>query len=70
MIADFQLGALLGTGSYSKVYKARRKADNQVYAMKVVQMGQLSEKEQENALNEVRLLASLQSDYIISTVYS
>jgi NIMA (never in mitosis gene a)-related kinase 1/4/5 len=41
------------------VYHVRRTADQQVYALKKVKMGKLSDKEKENALNEVRILASV-----------
>lgn len=37
----------------------RRKADDVIYALKQVDMQALSEKEKENALNEVRILASI-----------
>ena len=37
----------------------RRTIDNKTYALKKVKMGKLSEKEKENALNEVRVLASV-----------
>lgn len=56
----------LGTGSYSEVFKVQRKSDNLLYAMKKVSLANLSQKERENALNEVRLLASIQHDNIIS----
>ena len=36
-----------------------RKTDNIVYAMKKVKMHKLSSREKENALNEVRMLASI-----------
>ena len=36
------------------------------FALKKVKLGSLSEKERENALNEVRILASIDSPYIIS----
>jgi len=36
-----------------------RKCDNTVYAMKKVKMHKLSSREKENALNEVRMLASI-----------
>jgi NIMA (never in mitosis gene a)-related kinase len=36
------------------------------YAMKKVKLGMLSSKEKENALNEVRILASIQNPYIVS----
>lgn len=50
----------VGEGAYSSVYHVRRFADNQTYALKKVKMGKLSDKEKENALNEVRILASIQ----------
>lgn len=42
-----------------------RLADKQTYALKKVKLGNLSEKEVENALNEVRILASIKNDYIV-----
>ena len=47
------------------MYKVTRKADNQFYALKKVSLANLSQKERENALNEVRILASLQHEFII-----
>ncbi len=57
---------ILGQGAYSSVYHVRRFADNQTYALKKVRMGKLSEKEKENALNEVRILASINHKSIVS----
>ncbi len=42
-----------------------RLADKQIYALKKVKLANLSEKEIENALNEVRILASLKNNNII-----
>lgn len=53
------LRLILGEGAYSSVYLVRRFADNQTYALKKVKMVKLSDKEKENALNEVRILASI-----------
>lgn len=47
------------------MYKVQRHVDGQIYALKKVKMNNLSEKEQENALNEVRILASVKSPYIV-----
>lgn len=44
----------------------RRAEDNDVYALKKVKMLNLSEKEKENALNEVRILASINQANIVS----
>lgn len=43
----------------------KRKSDGLIYAMKKVNMGMLKEKERENALNEVRILASLNDEFIV-----
>ena len=50
---------IIGEGAYSSVYQVRRHADGAIYALKKVKMVKLSDKEKENALNEVRILASI-----------
>ena len=62
----FEILKKLGDGAYSIVYKVRRKEDNKIYALKKVKLQNLSEKEKENALNEVRILASVKSPFVIS----
>lgn len=47
------------------MFRVERLADKQVYALKKVKLANLSEKEIENALNEVRILASLKNKNII-----
>ena len=42
-----------------------RRSDNIVYAMKKVKLQKLSSKEKENALNEVRILASINHPNVI-----
>ena len=49
----------IGEGSYSSVYHVQRKIDGKDYALKKVNMGNLGEKEKSNAINEVRILASI-----------
>jgi len=58
-IRDFIPMSKLGEGAYSTVYKVQRRSDNLIYALKKVKMNQLNTKEQENALNEIRILASI-----------
>lgn len=55
----------IGEGSFSEVYQVFRKSDQAVYAMKKVKMQKLSSKEKENALNEVRILASINHPNVI-----
>lgn len=63
---DFKQLALLGEGAYSAVYKVLRHADNEVYALKKVKLPSLSDKEKQNALNEVRLLASVKHQHVVA----
>jgi NIMA (never in mitosis gene a)-related kinase len=42
-----------------------RHSDKQTYALKKVNMGPLSQKERENALNEVRILASIRHPNVV-----
>lgn len=50
-IKDFQVLTKLGEGAYSTVFKARRLADHELYAIKMVKVSTLTEREQNNALN-------------------
>ena len=63
---NFEIITKLGEGAYSTVYKVKRKIDNQIYALKKVKLSNLTEKEKTNSLNEVRILASVKSKYVIS----
>ena len=64
-LSDFIIGELIGKGTFSSVNLVKRKIDNQTYAMKRVKIIQLQEKEKQNALNEIRILASLNHKNII-----
>ena len=64
-IKDFQILNKLGEGAYSQVFKVIRYSDKQHYALKKVNMSPLSQKERENALNEVRILASIRHPNVI-----
>ena len=54
----------LGDGSYSSVYKVKRLEDDEIYALKKVKIQNLSKREKENALNEVRILASIKNSFV------
>jgi NIMA (never in mitosis gene a)-related kinase len=64
-LKDFEIGKELGKGAFGSVSICKRKEDGKAYAMKRVKISQLSTKERENALNEVRILASLTHSNII-----
>ena len=63
---NFQLGDRIGSGAFGSVYKVIRKEDSKIYALKKVNLSNLSQKEKENSLNEVRILASVKSPFVIS----
>lgn len=62
---DFEIIKQLGKGAFSVVLLVRRKEDNNIYAIKRVTISNMNEKEKLNALNEVRLLASISHQNII-----
>lgn len=62
---DFVIEGQLGTGSFGTVYKVTRKADQQQYALKEIDLRSMSEQEQEDCIKECSVLAALDSPYII-----
>ena len=62
---DFTTMKLLGKGSFGSVYLVKRKKDDQIYAMKIINLLKSPKNEKDAALNEIRLLASLSHPNII-----
>lgn len=56
---------IAGDGAYSNVFKVKRLEDGKFYALKMVKLSHLSDKERENAINEVRILASVNHPNVI-----
>lgn len=63
---NFEIIKKLGNGSFSEVYWVLRISDGLEYAMKKVKLEKLSKKDRENALNEIRILASINHKNVIS----
>ena len=61
---DFEIIKKIGEGSFSTVYKDRLKQDHTLYALKKIKLQRLKDKERENALNEVLILASKKSPFL------
>mmetsp|Transcript_16830 Transcript_16830/g.27674 ORF Transcript_16830/g.27674 Transcript_16830/m.27674 type:complete len:473 (-) Transcript_16830:374-1792(-) len=64
-LAGFKILKFIGKGSYGSVYKVLRKSDDKEYALKEVNIKPMSQKEREEAVNEIRLLASINSPFVI-----
>ena len=47
-------------------YRVRRLSDNKIYALKETNVRNLSQQERQDAVNEIRLLASVQQNTAIS----
>ena len=65
-INDFEIINQIGTGAFSKVFKVRRKIDNEIYALKEVNLSSLSDKERENAFTEIKILSSIDNPHVIA----
>jgi len=65
-LKDFEISKELGKGAFGSVWIVKRKEDGQRYAMKRVKISALDPRERENALNEVRILASLHNVNIVA----
>ena len=69
-LKDFEFLNKLGEGSYGSVFKVRRKGkgyvvDKKLYVMKQIPLRQMDRRGQQEALNEVNILASLDNPYIV-----
>ena len=65
-LKDFEIVSKLGDGAYSRVYKVKRLADGQLYALKKAKLGSMTYKDKENAINEVRIIANINHPNVIS----
>jgi NIMA (never in mitosis gene a)-related kinase len=55
-LRDFQLSRQLGKGSFGSVFKATRKVDGMVYALKRIDLSRMRRKDIEDSVNEARLV--------------
>ena len=67
---DFKILETIGKGSFASVYKVVRKSDNKIYALKRVKISKMSKKEVEDALNEIRFLASIRHKNIVGFLHA
>ena len=57
---------MLGKGSYGKVYKVQRAGDDKFFALKETDLASLSHLERMDAVNEIRLLVSVNHPNVVS----
>ena len=62
---NYIFGKELGSGAFGSVWIVTRKEDQKILALKKVKIAKLSDKEIDYALNEVRLLYSLNHENIV-----
>ena len=60
-----QVQKLLGKGSYGIVYRVKRLSDGGVYALKEADVRKMSPLERADAVNEIRLLASVKHPNVV-----
>jgi NIMA (never in mitosis gene a)-related kinase 1/4/5 len=74
IIKDYTVLSILGDGTYSTVYKVSKydsdKNISVTYALKLISLDEFDDKEKENILNEVRILASFSHANIIAYIES
>lgn len=64
-VRNYELQKLIGEGSYGKVYRALRKADGKIVAIKTVNITRMDRVGIQSALNEIRILNSVNSENIV-----
>eukprot|EP00854_Cymbomonas_tetramitiformis_P017205 gene17205-20467_t len=64
----YQNIALLGSGSYGKVYKVRSKLDGAIYVLKKVSLPSNEAKDREAALKEAQVLSALRHPHIVPLI--
>jgi len=65
-MSDFDVIKELGSGSFARVQLIKRKADKKYYALKSMFLADAKQKLKDAALNEIRLLASINLPNVIS----
>ena len=62
---DFEEICILGKGSFGTVSKVLRKVDGQFYVIKRILITEMSRDEQSLSINEVKILAQMNSKYVV-----
>lgn len=65
MIQDYQLVERIGKGSFGKVWKAVRKTDGKVVALKMIDYSKMSRPEKQLIINEINILKKINNDHVV-----
>lgn len=65
-LKDFDIIKQIGRGSYATVYKALYKQTRKDCALKIIKTEGMKKNQIESTLNEIRLLSSIDSPFIVS----
>ncbi|KAG1669259.1 hypothetical protein FOA52_003296 [Chlamydomonas sp. UWO 241] len=63
-LEDFDIAGEVNKGSFGVVYKAVRKSDGRVFALKVVKLEGMNRADREEAIDEARMLAQLNHPHV------
>lgn len=69
-VKDFDFIAPLGKGGFGSVWLVRRKATNDIYALKVMKFHNKDPNFIESMVNENRIMMSLVGDYVVKGIFS
>jgi NIMA (never in mitosis gene a)-related kinase len=69
-VRNYEILSMLGEGTYSKVYKARRVNSDLILALKQIEICNFEGKELENILNEIRILSCIRHQNILEYIES
>ena len=61
----YELVKKIGQGSYAIVYKAIRKSDKRMIAVKIISVAKMEKKHLENSLTEIRIICAIQNPNIV-----
>ena len=64
-LKDFEIIKQAGKGSYGTVFKVRKRSDQNIYAMKTINISSMDKKTLTNTLNELRILCSINHPNIV-----
>ncbi|KAK9811593.1 hypothetical protein WJX72_006685 [[Myrmecia] bisecta] len=65
LLQKFKIQKFLGKGSFGSVYRVQRISDGQIYACKETDVRTMPQGDREEAVNEIRLLASVQHPNVV-----